>query len=726
MKKSSFDGGQPFLVRTLLVLTFLVIALFGLFPVCNLDIGLHLKTGEYIVQNLSVPKTNLFSCANQDFRMVDDKWLFQVIAYLIHLAFGFHGLVIFRILLLLGCFTLMASVGFRKDRALSTLIPMAAALILCSRRLYMRPDLVSIFFLCLYAFLFMRTRRRDRDAPLYFVPLIHILWANIHGYFIVGLILIGIFWAWEWLVWILSGLRKSGDPEIRRKSCGRIKTYGIVLLLSIAASFINPNFHLGAYFPIQTLLELRGSHSILLDSITEFSTPWDYFPFKNNAILIYPWFIAFSAVVILFHFLVRVFTRKESENPCFANIEGPAFLMFLTLLLMSFSMERNIPQFALISIPMLSIALNGLSKFSNRSIPGFNRWMVPSCRCLFVVFLLVLSADLMSGRYYFRERSPKTFGSGISKRAYPEKALSFVRDNRISGNAFTSFDTGSYFVYGCFPENLPLIDGNTFGYSIDFFKKYKDVMVGEAPFSELTKPYGLRFFFLRFMISQEKVVIALLKDPQWKLVYFDGITCIFLEDISINRNLIAEHEIKIDQIKDQYIQDTIREKKPYSGFFEDLHDFVDDLGISQSSYPLVTLNWARFFALAGVSERALQYYGQAVEENMFFTEGYLGLSQVYTQLGDLNQGELNARKALECRPIGTAYYYLGCIFEKRGMLEDAKLNYEAASAITPEDVPILNNLAVLSYRMGDLEQAKILLERLIALGFKADHLDFFL
>src|SRR3989344_258512 len=84
----------------------IIFVLFGVFLVHNFDtigqdIGRHLKVGEIIWQTKEVPKTNLFSFTEPDFPFINHHWLSEVIFFGIFNWFGFTGLILLKVFLVL-------------------------------------------------------------------------------------------------------------------------------------------------------------------------------------------------------------------------------------------------------------------------------------------------------------------------------------------------------------------------------------------------------------------------------------------------------------------------------------------------------------------------------------------------------------------------------------------------------------------------------------------------
>ena len=87
------------LALTLLVL---VVLAAGWFSLHNLDIWLHARTGEWIVEHDAVPTTNVLSRLHAEWPTVDDKWGFQVVAHLLLDGLGPEACNAARIALMLA------------------------------------------------------------------------------------------------------------------------------------------------------------------------------------------------------------------------------------------------------------------------------------------------------------------------------------------------------------------------------------------------------------------------------------------------------------------------------------------------------------------------------------------------------------------------------------------------------------------------------------------------
>jgi hypothetical protein len=66
----------------------------SVFPVMNEDIGWHLATGNWIIDNHQIPTKEAYSFTVPDREWVDHWWLSQVILALVHRVGGFNGLIL--------------------------------------------------------------------------------------------------------------------------------------------------------------------------------------------------------------------------------------------------------------------------------------------------------------------------------------------------------------------------------------------------------------------------------------------------------------------------------------------------------------------------------------------------------------------------------------------------------------------------------------------------------
>ncbi len=146
------------------------------------DLWTHLSAGRYIVSNVEVPSHSFASFLEPPRGWVDYAWLFQLVAYGFHQAFGMFGLVLLRgIAFALTLVTLLALLNPRRGKSfdfnpLTLGLLVFYALALLPRFTTPRPHLFTLLgiVVCLYLL-------ESRPRRMWLLPLVTLVWMNGHG-----------------------------------------------------------------------------------------------------------------------------------------------------------------------------------------------------------------------------------------------------------------------------------------------------------------------------------------------------------------------------------------------------------------------------------------------------------------------------------------------------------------------------------------------------------------
>jgi hypothetical protein len=227
------------------------------------DTGWHIRNGERILRTMSVPRTDYFSYTMAGRPWYAWEWLYDAILGGIHIAAGLNGVVVFTALLIALTFSLLfryslQACGNLVVAALLTVLSAAAATL----HFLARPH-VATWLLTLIWFRMLQRYHNGERSRLYWLPVIMLLWVNLHGGFLMGLMLIALFMlanSWTWC---------TASSSARRAHAGeRLRHLGIIGALTIAATFVTPY----GYRLYVHLYEYLGS-KFLMDHIAEFATP---------------------------------------------------------------------------------------------------------------------------------------------------------------------------------------------------------------------------------------------------------------------------------------------------------------------------------------------------------------------------------------------------------------------------------------------------------------------
>src|SRR5436305_2036455 len=176
------------------------------------DTGWHVRTGEWILAYGRVPKTDIFSFTMPGQPWFAWEWLWDVIFGWMHIKAGMAAVVLVSIVILCLTFALLFRLALRRSgncflAIATTLLATAGSTI----HWLARPHLFTLLFLVVYLALLERVRAEGRVKLLRWLPLLMILWTNLHGGFFIGIIVLATYAAGEFAAALVAP-----DSESRR------------------------------------------------------------------------------------------------------------------------------------------------------------------------------------------------------------------------------------------------------------------------------------------------------------------------------------------------------------------------------------------------------------------------------------------------------------------------------------------------------------------------------
>lgn len=164
------------------------LALFGFaLAVCihlDPDLGWHLRVGEDLLNRHLFPRQDIYTFPFQGYAWRDHEWLAEVPLYLIYHYLGYPALVI----LFAGLWILPFWLVLAKQKIYNRLILVLLGLFLISSFIGVRLQVLTLVGLAILFGLFDLYHQKENKKLLYFFPLVMLLWANIHGSFVYGLL----------------------------------------------------------------------------------------------------------------------------------------------------------------------------------------------------------------------------------------------------------------------------------------------------------------------------------------------------------------------------------------------------------------------------------------------------------------------------------------------------------------------------------------------------------
>ncbi len=164
------------------------------FCVLDLDIWWHLKVGEWIVAHHGFPHVGILSRTAADRPWMAYSWGYEVPLSRAYAWFGLIGVGVFGTLLTMA----VAYAVYWMARRLAGRFWLAVGLstTACGAFLFNlmpRPVFLSMILFAVTLTLVLEAQRTSRLQPLYWLPLVFLVWANCHIQFVYGILAVGLF-----------------------------------------------------------------------------------------------------------------------------------------------------------------------------------------------------------------------------------------------------------------------------------------------------------------------------------------------------------------------------------------------------------------------------------------------------------------------------------------------------------------------------------------------------
>jgi hypothetical protein len=149
----------------------------------------QITVGQWILDHRAVPETDVYSFTMRGQPWISTQWLAQVLYAKTYALFGWSGPVVLAASAIAATFALLAKFLSRRLSESTTLVFVAAALALTVPHLLARPHVLAFPVMVLWVGGLVAAADRTSAPSFWLLPLMA-LWANLHGGFVFGLVLI--------------------------------------------------------------------------------------------------------------------------------------------------------------------------------------------------------------------------------------------------------------------------------------------------------------------------------------------------------------------------------------------------------------------------------------------------------------------------------------------------------------------------------------------------------
>lgn len=469
------------------------------------DTGYHIRAGEVISKNISVPKHDIFSFIEPPIPWTAHEWLSEVIMAKINGLFGLTGIVLFFGIIIALIYSLLFKF-IRKEGTNILLSIIICIMVIASSKIHWlaRPHIFSLLIITIWHHLLDLFQYRNKNY-IFILPLIMLVWVNLHGGFILGLIMIIVYIAGNLLTLFLS---HSGERNGLRKKIGILC---FIFIGCFITACLNPYGVNILIFPFKLM-----KNTFIMDHVNEFISP-DFhrpMPFKYIMFLI----IALPAIVSIQWDFIEILL----------------ILLFTNMALFS---ARFIPLFCIVVSPVLSRRIrepfhNGIRSFietlkvRSEKIEKIDMLSRGHIWAIITVSLIILFA--IEGRIEFQ----------FDRNMKPVDAVEFLKKEQIKGNMFNNDEFGDYIIYAAWPQYRVFFDGRSDMYGSERMKEYFKVARVEPGWDEVLNKYNINFIVFN---ANSSLSLFLMERDDWKLIYADKIANIFVKNTPDNRYLIEKY-----------------------------------------------------------------------------------------------------------------------------------------------------------------------------------------
>lgn len=470
--------------------------IFAALPLANIrynkladpDIWWHMRAGDWIVQNHSVPHTDPFSTSTMGKPWVDYCWMFDVGSYWVVTHFDLVSILWFETLMRLAVTALLFSLArtlspsFWKAAALTGTAMMAMLWVLPPR-----PGAISVFLFLAEVHILISAQRQSKPRLLWVLPALFALWANIHIEFVTGLFLLGVICMeplMDKVIEIAGGPRSPVDPMHRQ----RWYVFGASLL----ATLVNPY---GIKLYSNVFQYARDAK--IYDIIVEFHAM--HFRTLND------W-----SVLLLLMLACFALGRTARLRPAWVVLLGwSAWMGFRSL--------REVWLVTILSVAI--IAMPRQEKEGNAGQPSDKADRNSLAMRLAVAFSIALI--LLGGAAAWSISSQRMLRQVAD--SFPLGAVHYIHQNHLQGPLLNELSWGGFLIYSL-PEIPVAMDGRTNVHSQDEIVHALPLWNGERGWQQ--RPELLR---ANLVISNPAWPLAILlrTDPRFRLVYEDKTAVLF-------------------------------------------------------------------------------------------------------------------------------------------------------------------------------------------------------
>jgi hypothetical protein len=513
----------------LLAFTTLSVRLLG-----DAGIGWHIRTGQMILATHAIPRVDPFSPAISSTTSGQPwfawEWLYDVVVGWLESAAGLNGVVLFTSLVIATVFAW----SFRLLLRRGTNVFVAIVLVLLAASAAMihflaRPHVVSWLFTVAWFWILDSSEKSAsgssstsdistaKNLPgwyLWLLPPLMLVWVNVHGGFLLGFVLLGIYWcsaAWQWF-----RLKEDRfDGVLQKIRIGRrVSALTLTGVLSGLATLVNP-YGLRLHVHIYRYL----SNHFLMDHIDEFQSPNFHYVAQK----------CFAGLLLLTLVALAAKRREPGQD------RASQALVVLFAVYAGLYASRNIPVSSLLLVLVIGPWLSeAMERFADRR-PTARRFVstqflqrmeaieVGLRGHLWPIAMVVLTCWIAA--HDGKLGTKPVMDAHFDAKRFPVTAVDYLEKQDTTGPLVSPDYWGGYLIYRLYPRVRMVVDDRHDFYGEEFLKSYLKMVHVEPGWEDFLRQHQAR----SIVVPKDSALANILGETAgWRTIYTDDVAAVFV------------------------------------------------------------------------------------------------------------------------------------------------------------------------------------------------------
>ena len=453
------------------------------------DFWWHIRIGRWMLEGGRLPSTDIFTFTVPNHVWTDHEYLTEVLMWIVYNAAGVAGLSIAFGLLTWAGFWLMYR-QVRRQPFVIVGVGLALGAIAGSPIWGPRAQMITFFLTCLELY-WLQAYLSGRSRALTWFPLLMVLWANLHGGWVIGFVWLGVALVAELIAWAWD----RSNPAHR----AHVRFLAIIAGFSVIAVAATPHgFSLYPY-PFQTQGSVAQQNLIV-----------EWFSPDFHQVYLRP----FEAMVFL------VITGFALRRPQLYE-----FLLTMVALGLALQSVRNVVLFVAVATPVL---INCYSAYW-KELSAQRGWRpaLPPRRLFAVITAVVLVVIAGATAFRIVEGVSPDKQRSLDAASYPIGAADWLAAHpEVGTRMYNQYGWGGYLAYRFYPSNnrRVFIFGEAALMGDPLLIKYEDVQTLRSDWMKILD--GCQVDYVVYNRG-EALSNVLATQPDWTLVYSDSVAVIY-------------------------------------------------------------------------------------------------------------------------------------------------------------------------------------------------------